>query len=142
MHAARSLLPRVAARFGWMWEAMIRERVRDDFAIRRQLRPATPIKSVDDAADEDSSSSVGFGDHSDLDEEMSLSCFRAIACPVLAVQAADGWPRPEPGFTTRCEALGDRLTLVETSGSHYAHLDDDSAPEVEAALASFLAPLA
>ena len=77
-----------------------------------------------------------------IDEEMSLSCFRAIACPVLAVQAADGWPRPEPGFTTRCEALGDRLTLVETSGSHYAHLDDDSAPEVEAALASFLAPLA
>ena len=75
-----------------------------------------------------------------IDEEMSLSCFRAIACPVLAVQAADGWPRPEPGFTTRCEALGDRLTLVETSGSHYAHLDDDSAPEVEAALASFLAP--
>jgi hypothetical protein len=63
---------RVAARFGWMWEAMIRERVRDDFAIRRQLRPATPIKSVDDAADDDSSSSVGFGDHSDLDEEMSL----------------------------------------------------------------------
>ena len=74
-----------------------------------------------------------------FDEAQVLGLLGAIEAPTLLVQAADGWPLTEPGFSTRCDAVKGPLVVARTRGSHFAHIDDDSFPEVAAAVVPFMA---
>jgi pimeloyl-ACP methyl ester carboxylesterase len=73
-------------------------------------------------------------------EEQVLAALHAICCPTMLVQAANGWPRPEPGFSTRVRSMQPGLLeLVDLAhGSHYAHLDPETAEAVQRALVPFL----
>ena len=72
-------------------------------------------------------------------EAQVLGLLGAIEAPTLLVQAADGWPLSEPGFSARCAAVKGPLVVARTRGSHFAHIDDDSFPEVAAAVVPFVA---
>ncbi len=81
-------------------------------------------------------------------EAVAAVC-RAVACPVLAVQALDGWPPVVNGSKEECdekvrEAVrrfgegGKRVTLVKIMGSHHNHLDLPEAEDVAGAVAKWL----
>jgi pimeloyl-ACP methyl ester carboxylesterase len=73
-------------------------------------------------------------------EEQVLAVLGAIGCATMLVQAADGWPRPEPGFSARVRAMQPGLLRVVelTEGSHYAHLDPATSGMVQEAMVPFL----
>ncbi|KAG8467859.1 hypothetical protein KFE25_006911 [Diacronema lutheri] len=73
-------------------------------------------------------------------EEQILNVLAAVSCPTMLVQARHGWPRPEPGFGERVRAMQPGLlTVVDLpEGSHYAHLDEETAAAVQRAIGPFL----
>lgn len=65
----------------------------------------------------------------------------AITCPVLVVQAEQGWPSSAEDFASRralLEAKG-LLQVVRLPGSHHLHLDPETASAVGDCVAKFLA---
>ena len=69
-------------------------------------------------------------------EEQVHAFLRAIACPVLAVRALQGWPFPEELIAARAAAIPD-LRVIEVDGGHHVHLTH---PErVATAVREFLA---
>lgn len=77
-------------------------------------------------------------------EAQVLGVLHSIACPTLLLQAPHGWPTPEPGFSRRTRAMREGLLRVHEleAGSHYAHLDPETAPAVQDAIVPFLAAAA
>jgi pimeloyl-ACP methyl ester carboxylesterase len=54
-------------------------------------------------------------------EEQVLAFLSTISCPVLAVQATQGWPFPHDVIQRRQEAIHD-LKVMEVDGGHHVHL--------------------
>ena len=56
-----------------------------------------------------------------LTENQALAFLAAIACPVLAVRALQGWPFPEDLVAARLEVI-QHLETAEVEGGHHVHL--------------------
>lgn len=75
-----------------------------------------------------------------LSEQIN-SFVRGIICPVLLVQAKDGWPVSNPGdFEKRKQILEVKklITHLILPGSHHLHLDEQSFEECGKTIADFL----
>jgi len=64
--------------------------------------------------------------HWRLTEEHVLAFFRAIACPVFAIRARQGFSMPNPALEARLACFQHGLDILEVEGGHHVHLD---APE-------------
>jgi len=71
--------------------------------------------------------------------EPALSSFlTAITCPVMLVEASEGWPHATEVISARIAQIAD-IEVAKVEGCHHVHLDD--AEQVAAKLIPFFAPL-
>jgi pimeloyl-ACP methyl ester carboxylesterase len=73
-----------------------------------------------------------------LSEQHAQAFLRAIRCPVLLIQAHEGWPHPAELYAERRACVAE-LELAEIAGHHHVHLDDAEA--VAARVIPFSRPL-